>query len=268
MSAGSQPDFYMGMLEGALRVMVPWEWNVAGHTFSFNVFLPALVPLGAIFTAAAFWPFIEQWITGDRREHHVNDRPRNAPTRTALGIAVVTFYGILWAEGANDILAQHFDVPLYITTRIAQVTMFVGPVLAYILTKRICLGLQRKDAHLLEHGVETGIIRQLPNGEYIEETRPVSEEKRAALVFRSKPPGLPSSGEEDENGVPAPQMRGALGKVRARLYNIVTESAELEPSHGNGHGNGHGEDHAPAAVTSGEPTGTGSGTGEGDQHGS
>jgi ubiquinol-cytochrome c reductase cytochrome b subunit len=148
--------------------------------------------------------------------------------------------------------------------------MFVGPVVAYILTKRICLGLQRKDAHLLEHGVETGIIRQLPSGEFIEETRPVSEEKRATLVFRSKAPGLPSSGEEDENGVPAPQMRGALGKVRARLYNIVTESAELEPSHGNGHGdghgNGHGEDHSPAAVTSGETAGAGSG--EDDQHGS
>jgi len=272
MSAGSQPDFYMGMLEGALRVMVPWEWNVAGHTFSFNVFLPALVPLGLIFTLAALWPFLEQWVTGDRREHHVNDRPRNAPTRTALGIAVVTFYGILWAEGANDIIADHFDVPLYVTTRIAQVAMFVGPVLAYIITKRICLGLQRKDAHLLEHGVETGIIRQLPSGEFIEETRPVSEEKRAELVWRSRPPGLPSSGEEDDNGVPSPQMRGALGKVRARLYNIVTESVELEPAHGNGHGNGHGdghrEDHAPAAVTSGEPAGTGSGTGEGDQHGS
>ena len=108
---------------------------------------------------------------------------------------MITFYGVLWAEGANDLLAQHFDIPLYITTRIAQVTMFVGPVIAYILTKRICLGLQRKDAHLLEHGVETGIIRQLPNGEYIEVTRPVSEEKRAVLAFRSKPPGLPSSGE-------------------------------------------------------------------------
>ena len=268
MSAGSQPDFYMGMLEGALRVMVPWEWNIFGHTISFNVLIPALVPLGAIFTLAAVWPFIEQWVTGDRREHHVNDRPRNAPTRTALGIAAVTFYGILWAEGANDILAVHFDISLYLTTRIAQVSMFVGPVVAYILTKRICLGLQRKDAHLLEHGVETGIIRQLPNGEFIEETRPVDEEKRAALMFRSRAPGLPSSGEDDENGVPAPQMRGALGKVRARLYNIVTESVELEPSHGNGHGDGHGnghaEDHPPAAVTSGEPAGSG----QGDQHGS
>ena len=158
-------------------------------------------------------------------------------------------------------------------TWIARVAVIVGPIIAYFITKRICLGLQRKDARTCSSTAwRPGIIRQLPNGEYIEVTRPVSEEKRAVLVFRSKPPGLPSSGEEDENGVPAPQMRGALGKVRARLYNIVTESAELEPSHGNGHGdghgNGHGEDHAPAAVTSGEPTGTGSGTGEGDQHGS
>ena len=45
-SAGSQPDFYMGFLEGSLRMMPPWEWNVAGHTFSFNVFIPALVAAG------------------------------------------------------------------------------------------------------------------------------------------------------------------------------------------------------------------------------
>jgi len=96
------------------------------HTFSFNVFLPALVPLGVIFTGAALWPFIEQWITGDKREHHVNDRPRNAPTRTALGIAVITFYGVLWLEGANDVIAFNFNVPLYTTTRIAQVAMFAG----------------------------------------------------------------------------------------------------------------------------------------------
>ena len=240
MSAGSQPDFYMGMLEGALRVMVPWEWNVAGHTFSFNVFLPALLPLGIIFTAAALWPFIEQWITGDKREHHVNDRPRNAPTRTALGMAVITFYGVLWLEGANDIIADHLNIALYTTTRIAQVSMFVAPVLAYIITKRICLGLQRKDLHLLEHGVETGIIRQMPSGEFIEITRPVSEEEQAKLAFPARPPGLPAPDSADENGIPAPGTRGAIGKVRARLNTILTESVELPGS--NGHTNGHGAD--------------------------
>ena len=195
MSAGSQPDFYMGMLEGALRVMVPWEWNVFGHTFSFNVFVPALLPLGVIFTlAAALWPFIEQWVTGDRREHHINDRPRNAPTRTAIGIAVITFYGVLWLEGANDLLAEHLDIALYTTTRIAQVAMFAGPVIAYIVTKRICLGLQRKDKHMLEHGVETGIIRQLPSGEYIEVTRPVSEEAETVLASRTSRRACPPCG--------------------------------------------------------------------------
>jgi ubiquinol-cytochrome c reductase cytochrome b subunit len=243
MSAGSQPDFYMGMLEGALRVMVPWEWNVFGHTFSFNVLIPGLVPLGAIFTLAALWPFLEQWITGDKREHHVNDRPRNAPTRTAIGIAVITFYGVLWLEGANDLLAEHLNIALYTTTRIAQVAMFVAPVIAYILTKRICLGLQRKDQHLLEHGVETGIIRQLPSGEFTEITRPVSEEARGVLTSRSLAPGLPAPESVDENDIPAPQSRGALGKVRTRLNTVLTESIELAPGdgHGNGHGNGHGQ---------------------------
>jgi ubiquinol-cytochrome c reductase cytochrome b subunit len=243
MSAGSQPDFYMGALEGALRVMPAWQWVVFGHTFAFNVFVPALLPLGLIFGGAAVWPFIEQWITGDRREHHINDRPRNAPARTAIGIAVITFYGILWAEGANDIIADHFDVPLYWTTWIARVGIFVGPVIAYIVTKRICLALQRKDVHLVEHGVETGIIRQLPGGEFIEETRPVGEEELAVLVSRTEHPPLPPL-EAAEAEVPAPGMRGALGKVRERLYLAVTESIPLGEPHANGHGDGHGNGHA------------------------
>jgi ubiquinol-cytochrome c reductase cytochrome b subunit len=239
MSAGSQPDFYMGMLEGALRVMPDWQWVFFGHTFAFNVFLPALLPLGLVFTGAALWPFLEQWITGDRGEHHVNDRPRNAPTRTAIGIATITFYGILWAEGANDIIADHLNVPLFWITWGSRVGIFVGPAIAYIVTKRICLGLQRKDNHLLEHGVETGIIRQLPGGEFIEETRPLDEDALAVVSSRAQHPALPA-GETTET-VPPPGMRGGLARVRQRWYNILAESAEMPEPHGNGHGNGHGD---------------------------
>ena len=249
-SAGSQPDFYMGMLEGALRVMPAWEWVIFGHTFVFNVFIPGLLPLGLIFTAAALWPFLEQWITGDKREHHVNDRPRNAPTRTGLGIAAVTFYGVLWAEGANDVIAQHLDISLYLVTEIARVAVNVAPILAYIITKRICLGLQRKDLHLLEHGVETGIIRQLPSGEFIEETRPLSEEARAKLAVpeRLELPAGPTAAAEDE--VPPPGLRGGVGRVKARLNKVLTETVPM-----NGHGaNGHAPDgeHPPAAIGSPE----------------
>jgi ubiquinol-cytochrome c reductase cytochrome b subunit len=254
-SAGSQPDWYMGFLEGALRMWPSWHWNVGGYSFAFNVFVPALVPLGVLMTALAVWPFVEQWITGDRREHHVNDRPRNAPTRTALGMAGVTFYGILWLEGANDIVARFLNISLYLTTEIARYAIFIGPVVAYWVTKRICLGLQRKDNHLLEDGVETGIIRQLPNGEYIEVTRPVSEEMRAVLEARKE---LPQIAAPDGDDVPA--ARGPVGKLRVSLNRVLTENTPLP--HGNGHGNGHAAE--PTAVTAGEAHPDGAERADGD----
>src|SRR6516162_4449825 len=253
-SAGSQPDFYMGFMEGALRMWPSWHWNVGGYSFAFNVFLPALVPLGVLITGLAVWPFLEQWITGDRREHHVNDRPRNAPTRTALGMAGVTFYGIMWLEGANDVVSRFLNISLYLTTEIARYAIFIGPVVAYWVTKRICLGLQRKDNHLLEHGVETGIIRQLPDGEYMEVTRPVSEDMRAVLEARAQRPQIEAP---DGDEVPAPAARGGLGRLRVSLNRVLTESIPLPQGngHGNGHhGNGHGDGHAgePTAVSAGD----------------
>jgi ubiquinol-cytochrome c reductase cytochrome b subunit len=251
-TAGSQPDFYMGALEGALRIMPAWEWNVFGHTLAFNVFIPALVPLGIIFTGAALWPFLEQWATGDRREHHVNDRPRNAPTRTGVGMAAVTFWGVLWLEGANDIIADQLQIPLFTLTWIARFAVILGPIIAYWVTKRICLGLQRKDAHLLEHGVETGIIRQLPSGAYVEETRPVSEDLRAVLEYNQvgRPQLTAPRAGEGADEVPAQDARTPIGRVRTRINRVLTEGIPVEADgHGDGHGNGHG---APAAVTAGE----------------
>jgi ubiquinol-cytochrome c reductase cytochrome b subunit len=252
-SAGSQPDWYMGFLEGALRMWPSWRWNVLGHSFAFNVFVPALVPLGVLMTALAVWPFVEQWITGDKREHHVLDRPRNAPTRTALGMAGVTFYGILWLEGANDVVARFLNISLYLTTEIARYAIFIGPVVAYWVTKRICLGLQRKDVHILEHGIETGIIRQLPSGEYIEETRAPSERLRAKLEARQGLPQIEAPA-TDGDEIPAASARSGIGKLRVRFNRVLTESVPLPTGNGHGDGNGHGNGHAaePAAITAGE----------------
>jgi len=250
-SAGSQPDFYVGFLEGSLRMMPAWQTVIFGHTIAWNVFIPGLLPLGIIMTGAALWPFLEPWITGDHREHHVNDRPRNAPTRTAIGMTAVAFYGVLWLEGANDVIADHFDIPLYTTTVIARYAVFLVPIATYIITKRICLGLQRKDLHLLEHGVETGIIRQLPSGEFIEETRPVSEDARAVLMSRQPALSLPSAEPDDGENVPAPGMRGAIGKMRSRLNQIMNESVPMDGGHGNGYGAPHGNGHDTAALGNG-----------------
>ena len=207
-SSASQPDFYMGILEGSLRVMPAWEWNFLGHTISFSVLIPAAIPFGIIFTGAGLWPFFEQWATGDRSWHNINDRPRNAPIRTATGIAAVVFYGVLWAEGANDVIADFLSIPLYTVTWIARVLVFVGPAIGFYVTRRICLGLQRQDTELLEHGLETGIIRQMPNGEFVEIHRPVNEDERAILDAKKVPALMPAAGSDDKNGVPAPQVGG------------------------------------------------------------
>lgn len=248
-SAGSQPDFYMGWLEGSLRMMPAWQVDFLGHSLALSVFIPALLIFGLLITLLALYPFIEQWVTGDKREHHVIDRPRNAPTRTAIGVGGVVFYGMLWLIGGNDLIARFFDVQLYWTTWFGRAATIFGPVIAYIITKRVCLGLQRKDRDLLEHGVETGIIRQLPTGEFVELTRPVDEDTRAAIASRTLPGMLPA-GVTAESGVPSPETRHAMGRLRLRLNQVFHEGVPL----GNGHGDGHRE--LPAAPEEGEEAGS------------
>ena len=66
--------------------------------------IPGLVLMGLLFTVLGAYPFVETWVTGDKREHHLLDRPRNQPTRTGFGVAGITAYGVLWAAGGNDIV--------------------------------------------------------------------------------------------------------------------------------------------------------------------
>ena len=150
-------------------------------------------------------------------------------------------FGVLCAEGGNDVIADYTQIPLYTVTWISRILVFVGPVLAYVITKRVCLGLQRKDREDLLHGFESGIIRQLPNGEFIEVHQPVNEERRAVLEAKEIPALLPGPGTEDPNGVPAPSSRGMLGKAKAFANRAFAESIPVEADgHGDGHhGNGH-----------------------------
>jgi ubiquinol-cytochrome c reductase cytochrome b subunit len=214
-SAGSQPDFYMGFLEGSLRAMPAWEINAWGHTLSLSVLIPALVVPGIFFTLLALYPFIEAWITGDKREHHLLERPRNAPTRTGIGAAGVTFFGLLWLEGGNDVIADRFHLSIYAVTWFARFAYFFGPIIAFIVARRVCLGLQRRDRDKVLHGRESGIIRRLPNGEYIEVHVPVSAEERYRLTAYEVHRPLELVDGVDESGIPAPHNRAR--RVRAAL---------------------------------------------------
>ncbi|MEV6064570.1 cytochrome bc1 complex cytochrome b subunit [Nocardia asteroides] len=171
-SAGSQPDFYMMWTDGLARLMPPWELYLGRYT------VPAVVwvalTMGLVFTLLIAYPWIEKRLTGDHTAHHnLLQRPRDVPVRTAIGAMAITFYVVLTLSCVNDIIALKFDISLNATTWIGRIGVLLLPPLAYFVAYRFCIGLQRSDRAVLEHGIETGVIKRLPHGEYIEVHQPL-----------------------------------------------------------------------------------------------
>ena len=181
-SAGSQPDWYTGFLDGALRLVPPgWEVEWLGRTWTLAILIPLAV-VGAFLFAIALYPYFERWVRGERDDDGLLDRPRNEPTRTGIGAAGIVFYGTLWGAGSADLIATHLHLGLESVVHSFQALVVLGPLAAFALTRRICLALQKKDRSLLLHGYETGRVVRLPGGEYVEVHRPVPEEERRRLT--------------------------------------------------------------------------------------
>lgn len=234
-SAGTQPDWYIGFADGALRLAPPHlDVIIADRTIPFGVMIPLIVLL--VFLAlVAFYPFVEAWVTGDKREHHILDRPRNAPTRTAIGAAGVTFYAVLWAAASSDLLATHFKLSIEGVINSLQILLFVGTFIAYHVTKRVCLALQKKDREIALHGFESGRIVRMPSGEYIEVHQPLSEYDRWRLTsFHDYKPLMvrPDASGRITNGQ---RMRAGLSRWFFEDRITPVTKAEIESSHGDSH---------------------------------
>ena len=236
-SAGSQPDWYMGWLDGLVRMAPPLETHAFGHTISWNILIPGLILPGIMFTLLALYPFIESWATGDKREHHLLDRPRNAPNRTALGAMALTFTLVSLLNGGNDIIAVTFDLTINQMMWFSRIGVVVLPPIAFVITKRICLSLQRADRELVLHGRETGRLVRLPHGEFVEVHEPISAEQAWTLTSHEQlaPLELP---EFDGAGVRRP--KALVNKLRNRISRATavavpkateTERKELEGHH-------------------------------------
>jgi len=236
-SAGSQPDWYMGWLDGLVRMAPPLETHAFGHTISWNILIPGLILPGIMFTLLALYPFIESWATGDKREHHLLDRPRNAPTRTAIGAMALTFTLVTLLNGGNDIIATTFHLTINQMMWFSRIAVIVLPPLAYVITKRLCLSLQRADRDLVLHGRETGRLVRMPNGEFTEIHEPISAEKAWLLTSHEQlaPLELP---DHDGAGVRRPgviknKIRNRISRSMATAVPKATDSErkELEGHH-------------------------------------
>ncbi|GAA3437770.1 cytochrome b [Kutzneria kofuensis] len=176
-SAGSQPDWYMGWTDGLVRLWPAWEAYIhLGGSWNFTIpapFLPFILGLPLLTGIAAVYPWIERRLTKDTAHHNLLQRPRDVPVRTSLGMMAITFFMVCLLSGGNDIIADKFDISLNATTWMGRIGLLILPPLVYWVTYRICIGLQRADREVLEHGIETGIIKRLPHGEFIELHQPL-----------------------------------------------------------------------------------------------
>ncbi|MEU5976560.1 ubiquinol-cytochrome c reductase cytochrome b subunit [Streptomyces sp. NPDC047315] len=191
-STGSQPDWYVGFLEGALRLMPGVETRLWGHTLSWNPLLPGVVLPGLLFLVLYAYPFFERWITPGTGERHLCDRPRDRPVRTGLCTGGVAAYAVLLLAGAQDVIAFVFDVPVHALTWTLRVGLVVLPLLAFWLARRLCLGLQEREGRRLVSGDGTGGVRQSADGGYHPEHRSVPPEQRYAALVRELPAPLPA----------------------------------------------------------------------------
>jgi len=173
-SSGAVPDWYMGFLDGALRVMPAWEVPVAGHPLALGVLIAGLVVPAVFFTCLGLYPLADRWIAGGRPPHGLlPPRAADLANRTAAGVAGLTFYLLLLAAAANDQIAYHLHLDLYAVTWTFRVLVLTGPPLAFLLTRVFCQARadQRRDEEM--HGRETGRIVQDPQGGYSEIREPV-----------------------------------------------------------------------------------------------
>jgi len=255
-SAGSQPDFYMMWTDGLARLWPAWEIYLFDRYTIPAVFAVAVI-MGLVFALLIAYPWIEKKFTKDDAHHNLLQRPRDVPVRTGIGAMAIAFYLVLTISCINDIIAYHLDISLNAMTWIGRIGMVILPPISYYVTYRFCLGLQRSDRAVLEHGIETGIIKRLPHGEYVEIHQPLGPvddhghplplEYQGAAVPK-KMNKLGSAGKPGSGSWVTPDpveqsqaLEAADHKAEHEQLKMLTEYQDR--ARGNGSGNGNGEAH-------------------------
>jgi len=275
-SAGSQPDFYMLWTDGMIRLFPPWEIYFGNHTIPAAVWVAVI--MGVIFLLLTIYPFLERRFTKDDAHHNLLQRPRDVPVRTGIGAMAIAFYTVLTFAAMNDIIAYKFHISLNATTWIGRIAMLVLPPVVFFVAYRWAVALQRSDRAVLEHGVETGIIKRLPHGAYIELHQPLGpvdehghpiplEYQGAAVPKRMNKLG--SGGRPGHGGFlsadPASEDAALTEAAHASEHRALTalkEYQDEEVGHtGNGNGNGAGNGNG-----NGSRVGVGQGSGNGQHH--
>ena len=248
-SAGSQPDFYMLWTDGLIRLFPPWDIYFGNHTIP-AAFWVAVI-MGVVFLLLFSYPFLEKKFSGDNAHHNLLQRPRDVPVRTGIGSMAIAFYMVLTFAAMNDIIALKFHISLNATTWIGRIGMLVLPPLVFFAAYRWAVGLQRSDRDVLEHGVETGIIKRLPHGAYIELHQPLGDVddhghpiplEYAGAAVPKRMNKLGAAGRPGHGGFltadPPAQDAALTEAAHATERRALTALREYQHGESNGNGNG------------------------------
>lgn len=170
-----QPDWYMGFLDGALRIAPAWQTNNFGHTIPWEVTFPALILPGIIFGIAYVWPALERKITGDNELHNLLDRPSEVPVRTAAGAAVLSLVVWLFIASSTDVIANFAHLSLNSVLWFMRIATFFVPIITYVITLKICQEMNEADG--AGRRKTPNLVTRTSEGEYIASAAPTHEEQ-------------------------------------------------------------------------------------------
>jgi ubiquinol-cytochrome c reductase cytochrome b subunit len=142
---GAQPDWYLGWLIGALRLVPGFDVTIGNYTLVPNPFWGGVLFPGVVFGILFLWPYLERRFTHDYGFHNVLDRPRDAPWRTAFGAALLTWVFVIFVAGAADRIYVSFGISYETLVWVFRVLALVLPLVVLVVTHRACIELQRGD---------------------------------------------------------------------------------------------------------------------------
>jgi ubiquinol-cytochrome c reductase cytochrome b subunit len=161
---GAQPDWYLGWLIGALRLMPPLEVHFLNHTWVPNPFFGGVLFPGVVFATLYLWPWVERRIAGDRLRHDLLDRPRDKPWRTALGAAFFSWVAIIFIAGAADRILVSVGFGYQGQVWFFRIAAFVVPFFVFLLVRRICEELRATETHPLRSFAGSAVRRDAAGG--------------------------------------------------------------------------------------------------------
>jgi ubiquinol-cytochrome c reductase cytochrome b subunit len=200
-----QPDWYMGFLDGLLRIFPAWSFHSFGYTIPLEVTIPAVIFPGILFNLVMAWPTIERKFTKDNELHNLLDRPSNRPKRTAAGVTVAVLLAMLHIASSTDVMANFFHVSLNTVLWTMRILCIVVPILAYPVTYKICREMQGFSG--AGKRKTTNIVTRTTAGEYLATPAPVYVDDLAHEHEHDAVP-VPTFVVDDEDTVDAEDMSG------------------------------------------------------------